>query len=557
MDPVGAEVEFAFFDEVGDQGYDGGDFSAAKLGDLLEGVAFFEEVQGFLRRAGWFGVPFLGGAFAGGEAAEGVENFGAVDFALFFAHAGDLAEFGDGAGLNLADGVECGVVQDDEGGGHFLAGGVSAPLAEEFAQLFVHLHGGIEFKTLGFEGAVGIFADLRGLRGTGERGGARGHAGEPFGHAGADVADFAAVPFGGFAEVGADALLAAFFGADELLHLVVALPGTVFFLGVADAVDEEGAQGIVFLLPEEVAIGGQAIASGAAGFLIELLDAVRQAEAHDGPDIWFVDAEAEGDGADEDAGLFGHPLFLIFAAGAAVHLAMVADGGDAALFEEINDFADTRDGGGVDDDVAVLHFFYRFHDVVVLHAAFALADNVTEIFAAEAGDGFEGIAEFELGDDVVADLLGGAGGEGGDGLIGEKGAEFAELAIFGAEVVAPLRDAMGFINSEEGDGDFFEPFGGAVHDGALGGDVHQTILAGDGLLFDVAAVGFDDGAVEEDSGDAPLAKLRDLVLHQGDEGRDDHGGAAFVEYGGKLVAEGFAAAGGHDDADVAAGGECA
>ena len=35
------------------------------------------------------------------------------------------------------------------------------------------------------------------------------------------------------------------------------------------------------------------------------------------------------------------------------------------------------------------------------------------------------------------------------------------------------------------------------------------------------------------------------------QGRDDDGGAAIVEDGGELIAEGFAAAGGHDDADVA------
>ena len=161
----------------------------------------------------------------------------------------------------------------------------------------------------------------------------------------------------------------------------------------------------------------------------------------------------------------------------------------------------------------------------------------------------------ELVDDVVADLLGGAGGEGGDGVIGEEGAEFAELAVFGAEVVAPLGDAVGFVNGEEGERDLPEPVGGAFHDGALRGDIHEAVFAGDGFLFEFAAVGFDDGAVEEDGGNAHLAELGDLILHEGDQRRDDDGGAAFLKDGGKLVAEGFAAAGGHDDADVASGGQ--
>src|ERR1700751_1533677 len=92
VDPVGAKRQLAFLYEVGNQGHDGGDFSAAKLGDLLEGVALFEEFHGFLRGTRRLRVPFLGGAFAFGESAEGIEDFFSVEFTLFFASVGDLAE---------------------------------------------------------------------------------------------------------------------------------------------------------------------------------------------------------------------------------------------------------------------------------------------------------------------------------------------------------------------------------------------------------------------------------------------------------------------------------
>lgn len=51
VDPVWAERGFAFFDEVGDESYNRGDFSAAELGDFLEGAALIEQFQGFLRGA--------------------------------------------------------------------------------------------------------------------------------------------------------------------------------------------------------------------------------------------------------------------------------------------------------------------------------------------------------------------------------------------------------------------------------------------------------------------------------------------------------------------------
>ena len=86
--------------------------------------------------------------------------------------------------------------------------------------------------------------------------------------------------------------------------------------------------------------------------------------------------------------------------------------------------------------------------------------DVIQIRAMEAGDVFVGLAELELFDDVVADVLGGAGGEGGDGAIGEMGAQIIELAVFGAEFVAPFGDAVGFVDYEIGDGNVAQPFDG-------------------------------------------------------------------------------------------------
>ena len=161
VDPIRAEGQLALFDKVGNQGDDGGDFSAAKLSDFLERAALIQEFERFLGWARSLGMPFFGGAFATGEPTEGVEDFFAIELTFFFAHAVDLAEFGDGAGLALADGVESGVVENDEGGNHFLARGVSAPLAEEFAEFFVDANGGIQLVLRRFEDAIGILGWLR------------------------------------------------------------------------------------------------------------------------------------------------------------------------------------------------------------------------------------------------------------------------------------------------------------------------------------------------------------------------------------------------------------
>jgi len=49
VDPVGAKRQLAFLYEVGNQGHDGGDFSAADLGDFFEGAALLQQFECFLR----------------------------------------------------------------------------------------------------------------------------------------------------------------------------------------------------------------------------------------------------------------------------------------------------------------------------------------------------------------------------------------------------------------------------------------------------------------------------------------------------------------------------
>ncbi len=138
MDPVRAEGKFAFFDEVGDENYNGGDFAAAKLGDFLEGAALLEEVEGFLRGAGGAGVPFLAGASTLPEAVQGVEDFSAIGLAFGVAHAGDAAKLLERFRFASADIFERRIMKDEESGEHLFPGDIFAPLAEEFPELIVN-----------------------------------------------------------------------------------------------------------------------------------------------------------------------------------------------------------------------------------------------------------------------------------------------------------------------------------------------------------------------------------------------------------------------------------
>ena len=69
----------------------------------------------------------------------------------------------------------------------------------------------------------------------------------------------------------------------------------------------------------------------------------------------------------------------------------------------------------------------------------------------KAGNVFVRIAQLQLVKNVVPHPLGGAGGEGRNGTVGKMRAQTAQLPVFRAKLMPPLRDAMGFVNREKRD----------------------------------------------------------------------------------------------------------
>ena len=143
--------------------------------------------------------------------------------------------------------------------------------------------------------------------------------------------------------------LAALRGLHETLDFAVTLPGAAFFNVVLDFADEKGVQADVFFLPEQEAIGGEPVTPGAARFLVVLLDALRERQMNYHSHGRFIDAQPEGHGAHHDAHFVGHPLFLVFASCAALHLSVISNGSDAVFLEEIYGVANARNRGSVNN----------------------------------------------------------------------------------------------------------------------------------------------------------------------------------------------------------------
>ena len=123
-----------------------------------------------------------------------------------------------------------------------------------------------------------------------------------------------------------DLPMAARGGLDEILDLVIALPGAIFFRGIADLTDKVRKQSCVLLSPEQNAVGRLTIASGAASFLVVLLDRLRKGQVNHGADRGLVDPQPEGNGADEDAYFVRSPFFLVAATLLGFHLPVIRNG---------------------------------------------------------------------------------------------------------------------------------------------------------------------------------------------------------------------------------------
>ena len=75
-------------------------------------------------------------------------------------------------------------------------------------------------------------------------------------------------------------------------------------------------------------VGRQAVAAGAAGFLVVALDVFRQVQVRDETHVGFVDAHAEGDGGHHHQAFFAQKTVLVAAAHVAVQAGVVGQRGD-------------------------------------------------------------------------------------------------------------------------------------------------------------------------------------------------------------------------------------
>ena len=242
-----------------------------------------------------------------------------------------------------------------------------------------------------------------------------------------------------------------------------------------------------------------------------MLQRFRRPGVDDIPNIGFVDAHAERDRGDDDSRAVVDEVVLIPAARVVVEAGVIRQGGKSGFREAGSEAIDVGSADAIDNAgirrVAVDHFADLAKEI---GAAGHAIDQVRPV--ERANEDF-GLGEAELAGDVVADSLGGGGGVGVDADGGKYVLERFEHAIFGAEIVPPVADAVGFVDGEEREGRFAEELERALGHELFGRQVELLQAAGAYFFGDAALVVNVNRAVDAGGGDAVVGEGIDLVFH--------------------------------------------
>jgi len=147
--------------------------------------------------------------------------------------------------------------------------------------------------------------------------------------------------------------------------------------------------------------------------------------------------------------------------------------------------------------------------------------------------------------DVVAHLGGRSRGEGDDLRSAQRLQHLMQAHVVGAEVVAPLAEAMRFIHGEEADLHAAQRIDEGRAAEALGRDIDELAPHRAQPVEPLHLLVHADAAVDQRGGNAASGQCIDLIFHQRDE-RTDHDGHTIHHHRRQLVAKGFAPARGHD-----------
>ena len=276
----------------------------------------------------------------------------------------------------------------------------------------------------------------------------------------------------------------------------------------------------VLLAEKQVAVRALAVAPGAAGLLIVAFDVLGHVVVDDKTHIGFVNAHAKGIGRDHHVPAVISKILLVALALRVGETGVIARDGDAVFQQKFIDG---------------FHFFARRtvhnpgHSAVVLQKLQQrrvllgrLCDGVVQILAVKTRDLNVWILQLQHRADIFAHMGSRCCGKGANHRPLRKSIQkFWNGQIAGAEILPPLRDAVGFIHGDHGDIHAHCDRDKARREQSLRGHVDDSVFSPRRVAQREVELTLCQRAVQIGGGDAALNQRLHLILHQGNQRRND------------------------------------
>jgi hypothetical protein len=280
-----------------------------------------------------------------------------------------------------------------------------------------------------------------------------------------------------------------------------------------------------------------------------LLDALRQARVQDVAHVAAVDAHAERDRGDDDLDLFLQEAVLVLCARLRIEAGVVRRAAHAVRCELRGELIDVLAPQAIHD--AGLVRMAPDHRERLRRQVAARMEAVRQVRAVAASDDEHRIAQPELLDDVRAHGRRGGRGVRLDRELGVLAPHEPDLAVLGPEVVAPVADAVRFVDDERREPRREELGEETLHHQALRRDEDELQLPVAQRLAHLAALVAVLRARQHRRVDAARDQAVDLVLHERDQ-RTHDGRQTRSQERGRLVAQALAGSRREHDERVAA-----
>ena len=316
-------------------------------------------------------------------------------------------------------------------------------------------------------------------------------------------------------------------------------------------VDLAAAQADVFGAEQGQGFRRRTIAACAADFLIIGLDAFGQIRMGNPADVGLVDAHAKGHRRHHDQPILAGKAGFHDAPVLGLHATVVVTGHVALFAQRGGQRLGLGPCAAIDDAGLPLASGSKAKDLTA--RAVLGAKGQMDIGPVEAAqEGAWRLRVEQLLNDFFLGFLIGRRGKGRQGHA-QRLAQLADAQVIGAEIMAPLADAMRLIHRDQADADTpqhphrrprSKPF--RRHVQKLQPPRLDRLPDGFGLFLGIARG-------ERTGGDASLLQGTHLITHQGDQRRDHHRDP-LPHQGRQLKAQGFAATRRHDGQNVFACG---